>query len=223
MKQQDFKKLIPECCRIGFASVDQYDNDEKAKIETFLPDVKTVIVVAHHIRHSLEWIWFSFLADGSDETCPADLHTKLTMEKICNKLDRKGYEGLILPYPGQCGVMFKTLAVKTGLGQLGDNYLFMSHDWGPWIHLRVALTNARIDFNRIESHESCNHCGSCVDACLSGAIMKNDFDGLKCRDNMRAIRNSLGNLPNIYECEVCLRACPVGEKPKEVTVSYVQK
>ena len=223
MREQDFEEIVPECCRIGFASIDQYDNEERAKIETFLPDVKTVIVVAHHIQHSIEWVWFSFPADDSGETCPADLHTKLTAEKICNILDKKGFKGIILPYPGQCGVMFKTLAVKTGLGQLGDNYLFMNSDWGPWIHLRVVLTDAEIDFDRIAGSEACTHCGKCMEACLSGAIMENDFDGLKCRDNMRSVKKSLGNIPNNYECEVCLRACPVGEKPKEVTVSYVEK
>lgn len=221
MRQQDFEDIIPECCRIGFASIDQYGNDEKAKIETFLPDVRTVIVVAHHIRHSLEWIWFNFPADGSEETCPADMHAKLTVEKIRNKLDRKGFVGIILPYPGPCGLMFKTLAVKTGLGQLGDNYLFMNSDWGPWIHLRVVLTNARIDFEKTKSRQACNHCRKCIQACLSGAIMENDFDGIKCRNSMRAISNTLVNKPYNFECEVCLRACPVGEKPKEVTVSYV--
>ncbi len=40
---------------------------------------------------------------------------------------------------------------------------------------------------------------------------------------MRAIGNSLRNKPNLYECEVCLRACPVGEKPKEVIVSYAEE
>lgn len=223
MEKSDFDKILPECCSIGFASIDQYNIDERAKIETFLSDVTTIIIIAHHIRHSLEWIWFKFSGDGYNETCPADLHTRLTLEKICNKLNRKGFKSVVLPYPGQCGVMFKTLAAKTGLGQLGDNYLFMNKDWGPWIHLRVILTDVEIDSDITGSQEACTHCGKCIEACLSGAIMENNFDGIKCRDNMRAIRNSLENMPNVFECEVCLRACPVGEKPEEVIVSYVEK
>ena len=223
MKQSDFSNLLSECCRIGFASIEEYDEDERGKIEAFLPDVKTVIVVAHHIRHSLEWIWFRFSADGSDETCPADLHTKLTIEKICNELEREGFKSMVLPYPGQCGVMFKTLAIKTGLGQLGDSFLFMNADWGPWVHLRVVLTNADIEFEKPASQEACNHCRKCIEACLSGAIMEDDFNGIKCRDNMKEIRKSLGDTPYTFECEVCLRACPVGEKPKEVLVTYGKK
>lgn len=220
MKQSDFFKLLPECCRVGFASIEECDKDERGKVEAFLPDAKTVIVVAHHIRHSLEWIWFKFSADGFDETCPADLHTRLTLEKICNKLNRKGFKAIVLPYPGQCGVMFKTLAVKTGLGQLGDNYIFMNNDWGPWIHLRLILTDAEIDFEKIESQEVCNHCGKCIDACPAGAIMEDDFDGIRCRDKMREISNSIDDVPYNFECECCLRVCPIGEEPREVLVSY---
>jgi epoxyqueuosine reductase len=223
MKQGDFTELLSECCRIGFASIEDYDESERMKIQEFLPDVKTVIVVAHHVRHSLEWVWFRFLADGSDETCPADLHTKLILEKVCNKLMQNGFNGIILPYPGQCGVMFKTLAVKTGLGQLGDSFLFMNADWGPWVHLRAILTDAEIEFEKPVTQEACTHCGKCIEACLSGAIMENDFDGIKCRDSMRQIKSTLGDTPYAFECEVCLRACPVGEKPREVLITYGKK
>ena len=50
--------------------------------------------------------------------------------------------------------------------------------------------------------------------------MKNDFDGLRCRNKMREIRSALGTVPYVFECERCLRACPVGTAPREVLVSY---
>ena len=220
MRQDDFSKLLPACCRVGFASIDQYDTDERRAIQTFLPDVRTVIVVAHHVMHSLEWTWFSFEGEPGGETCPADLHAKSMSKRIRRMLEAEGHRSLLLPYPGSCGVMFKTLAAQTGLGQLGDSFLFMNADWGPWIHLRVVLTDAEIEFERRSAPEACTHCGACRSACPSGAIMENDFDGLKCRDGMRGLRNSLGKVPYIYECERCLRACPIGPAPHEVLVSY---
>jgi epoxyqueuosine reductase QueG len=116
--------------------------------------------------------------------------------------------------------MFKTLAAKTGLGQLGDSFLFMNTEWGPWIHLRVVLTGAVIETEPRRQAEACTHCGRCIEACPSGAIMENGFDGLRCRNKMREIRNALGNVPYVFECERCLRACPVGVQPREVLVSY---
>lgn len=220
MKQSDLSELLPACCRVGSASVNQYDDDEKDKIRTFLPDAQTVVVIAHHVTHSLEWIWFEFPGDRAGETCPADLHAKAAAEEIRHALDRNGYATVVLPYPGECGLMFKTLAAKTGLGQLGDNYLFMNGDWGPWIHLRAVLTNASIATEAPVPQEACTHCGKCIEACPAGAILPDDFDGLRCRSKMREIRTGLGDLPTLFECERCLRACPVGASPREVLVSY---
>jgi len=223
MKQSDLSGLLPACCRVGSASVNQYDDDEKRKVRAFLPEVKTVIVVAHHVMHSLEWTWFEFPGDRAGETCPADLHVRSMAERICNRLDSQGCAAVLLPYPGECGVMFKTLAARTGLGQLGDNFLFMNTDWGPWIHLRVVLTDAVIECENPLAGEACNHCGQCMASCPAGAIMQNGFNGIRCRDKMREIRKSLGDVPHTFECESCLRACPIGEKPREVQVSYVSR
>ena len=220
MRENDFARLLPECCRIGFASIDRYDAEERRMIEAFLPETQTVIVVAHHIMHSLEWTWFAFDAEPLGEICPADLHTRSMARRVCRRLDRAGHRSVLLPYPGQCGLMFKTLAVRTGLGQLGDSFLFMNVDWGPWIHLRVVLTDVPIAHKVVTAPEVCTHCGQCRTACPSGAIMERDFDGLRCRDGMRGIRNALGQVPYIFECECCLRACPIGPKPRQVVVSY---
>lgn len=220
MRQNDFSALLPRCCRVGFASIHQYDADERGAIERFLPDVQSVIVIAHHVMHSLEWTWFAFDAEPQGETCPADLHTKSMGRRICHALEAKGHQSVLLPYPGECGVMFKTLAARTGLGHLGDSFLLMNADWGPWMHLRVVLTDAEIAFEQPKVQQACTHCGRCVAACPSGAIMENDFDGLKCRDGMRGIRNSLGKIPYVFECEKCLRACPIGQAPREVLVAY---
>jgi len=220
MRQNDFAELLPACCRIGFAAIDQYDAEERRAMEVFLPDVQTVIVVAHHVMHSLEWTWFAFDTERQGETCPADLHTKAMGSRIYHRLETEGHKSVLLPYPGQCGVMFKTLAARTGLGQLGDSFLFMNADWGPWIHLRVVLTEAPVEFERRAAPEACTHCGACLQACPSGAIMEHDFDGLKCRDGMHGLRNSLGKVPYIFEGERCLRACPIGQAPHEVLVAY---
>jgi len=220
VRQEDLSQLLPDCCRIGLASIDQCDDHEVDALRGFLPDVQTVIVVAHHVMHALEWTWFTFEAERRGETCPADLHTKAMAEKVAETLGQEGCGSTLLPYPGECGVMFKTLAARTGLWHLGDSFLLMNADWGPWMHLRIVLTDAEIAFEQPKVQQACTHCGRCVTACPSGAIMANDFDGLKCRDGMRGIRNSLGKIPYVFECERCLRACPIGQAPREVLVAY---
>jgi epoxyqueuosine reductase QueG len=223
MNENELSGLVESCCRVGFASINDYEEKEQNDIKALLPATKTVIIIAHHITHSLEWVWFKFPAEKAGEICPADIHTKSAAERISYELNNKGYKCVIPPYPGISGVMFKTLAAKTGMGQLGKNYLLMNADWGPWMHLRAIFTNAVIEHKKPAIEQACNHCGKCIEECPSGAIMENDFDGLKCRAKMRGIRDSLVDAPYIFECEQCLRACPIGEQPREVVVSYGKK
>ena len=220
MKQSDFTELTPACCRLGFASIDQCNADEREALRGFLPTTQTVIVVAHHIMHSLEWIWFECAAEPLHETCAADQHARSIAERIGRRLDSEGGAGMLLPYPGPCGVMFKTLAARTALGRLGDSFLFMNAEWGPWIHLRVILTDVTIEIEPGRAREACTHCGRCVEACPSGAIVENAFDGRRCRNKMREMRSALGSVPYVFECERCLRACPIGPEPREVLVAY---
>lgn len=220
ISEDQFIDLIPECCRIGFASINSYEGSEKEQLLGVLPTTKTVVVIAHHIQDSLEWIWLRFSAARGGETCFADIHCLSVAERIECCLRSLGYQSAILPYPGICGLMFKTIAVQSGLGKLGDNFLFMNDTWGPWIHLRVLLTDAVIDYTLLNLDSGCNHCGNCIEACPAGAIASNDFDGAACRNCMREMARRECDGSYVYECEKCLRICPIGKQPREVEVRY---
>ena len=220
ISEYEFTALIPECCRIGFASIDAYEGREKEQLLEILPATRTVIVLAHHVQDSLEWIWLRFSAARSGETCPADMHCLSIAERIECYIHSLGYQSAILPYPGQSGPMFKTVAKKSGLGKLGDNYLFMNENWGPWIHLRILLTDTNIEYTPMNLDSGCNHCGNCLEVCPASAIAPNDFHGIACRDYIREMARSECDGSYVYECEKCLRVCPIGRQPKEIEVRY---
>ena len=92
-------------------------------------------------------------------------------------LERYGYTTEILPYPGTCGISFKQLAAKTGIGEIGDSFLFLHREWGPWTHLRIALTNAETPKARQRDFDAvCTHCGRCIDECPGRAIAQGRHD-----------------------------------------------
>ena len=220
ISENQFIDLIPECCRIGFAYISSYEGLEKEQLLDILPSTKTIIVIAHHIQDSLEWIWLRFSAARSGETCPADIHCLSVAEKIEFYLNSLMYQTAILPYPGIYGSMFKTIAVKSGLGRLGDNYLFMNDTWGSWIHLRVLVTNAMIEHVPQNLDSGCNHCGKCIEACPADAIATDKFNGIACRDYMREVAQTECDGSYVYECEKCLRVCPIGKQPREIEVKF---
>lgn len=218
--ENDIGALLPECCRIGFASIEEYQSTEKEQLLAQLPSAQTVIVIAHHVQDSLEWTWLKFQAARTGQTTPADIHCLSMAERIIYSLQANGNQTLIVPYPGACGPMFKKIAVPTRLGGLGDNFLFMNRDWGPWMHLRVILTDEVIKYTPRQIDDACTHCGKCIEACPAGAIERGSFNGWACRDKMIEMSKTKCDGSFCFECEICLRACPIGIQPKEVVVKF---
>ena len=220
MIQDELATLLPDCCRIGYAAIEEYSVNDQNKIFSHFNRTKTVIVIAHHIMDSIEWTWFKFSNARTGSTHPADLHSLSTANLLSAAIEKKGGKAYIVPYPGPCDLMFKIIALPTKMGSLGDNFLFMMNDWGPWNHLRVILTDLEIEHVKPQSIEPCIHCGKCIEVCPADAIKQNDFDGLACIRGMNEQSQEKCDGSFCFECELCLRACPVGVQPKEIAVKF---
>lgn len=220
ISENDLLSLVPDCCQLGFASINSYKGVEREHVCGMLSSVQTVIIIAHHVQDSLEWTWLKFPVARGGATSPADIHCLATVERIKLRLDCHDRQSFIIPYPGVSGPMFKTLALPTGLGGLGDNYLFMNEQWGTWIHLRAVLTDALIKFTPKQMSSGCTHCARCIEVCPAGAIALDTFNGIACRDAHKEMAKHECDGSYIYECEKCLRACPIGTHPKEIEVRF---
>jgi epoxyqueuosine reductase len=211
---------LSNCCEIDAFSISLCSENERKLLKDFLPECKTVIVLAHNVKHSLEWAWFPFEAEKNNVTCAADLHLKSECEKILSLLREKGDNSFNISYPGRSGIRFKDLANKTGLGKMGDNFLFLHRKWGAWIHLRVIITEAEIIDNLPACEDVCTHCGICKASCPAKVIKDETLLGIECGkyQDIRDIENGIGG-SYIFKCEECVRACPVGNTPEKVIIS----
>ena len=202
------KEIIPDCCTAYKISINKFNEREKDCLKEYLSAVETVIVLAHHIKDSREWIWTEMKSERNNCSCPADLHSKDISKRIKAQLESKEYNSKVVPYPGVSGIRFKKIAEKTGMGEMGDNFLLLHSDWGPWVHLRVLLTEAKITGGlKNYNAQVCVHCGKCIAACPADALSENDFDIQSCRERQEEMDNS-------HSCEVCARVCPIGELPE---------
>ncbi|HMK45763.1 MAG TPA: 4Fe-4S binding protein [Methanocella sp.] len=211
--------VVPGCCDISSADISEFLSVEQDGLRGILPEVNTIFVIGHHIQSSLEWAWFPFETERNKTTCAADLHAKAIVEKISYLLMKNGYKSAIIPYPGRCGIQFKNIAQTTGIGQMGDSFLILHPVWGPWIHLRVILTDAKIKGqNRTLNREICIHCGKCVSSCPGKVIGDGTFDGLLCDQTQLKMAEETDHSVYNYKCEICVRACPIGIKPPEINI-----
>ncbi len=213
------KEILPPCCNLSAAAVDTYSPEGISLIRRYLPDARTVLVLGHHIKASLEWAWFPFAAERGGNTCAADLHAKSMIEAVERQLRFNGHKCVILPYPDACGISFKRLAAQTAMGELGESFLFLHHTWGPWVHLRILLTDARVSDGKSELKEICTHCRRCIEGCPGKALSVGNHDQEACQRCQQELRDSLMIKAEYrYKCEACARACPSGETSREITI-----
>lgn len=204
--------ILPSCCNIGFLNISDCSLKEQEIIKDFYSKTRTIIVLAHHITTSLEWAWYPHEAERNNNTCGADLHAKQSINNIERCLKDEGYNNYIVPYPGKCGLRMKDIADKTSLGHIGDSYLFLHKEWGPWVHLRLLFTTADIESDKNLEINVCTHCGRCVSTCPAKAIKTDSFNGASC--NNYQMSQNIGVKDNYYwKCELCARICPLGKPP----------
>ncbi|AGB41414.1 4Fe-4S protein [Halobacteroides halobius DSM 5150] len=217
MNLAEIKKLIPKCCTVAKIDINKCYKNEKRSLEEFLPSVKSIIVLGHHIRDSREWIWSRMKSERGNCTSIADLHTKDIIKEIKNFIELEGYNSKIIPYPGVSGIRFKKLAMKTRIGEIGDNFLFLHNEWGPWVHLRVLLTDTKINSSQETFiDEVCIHCGKCIKACPVNAIIQNSFNSQRCKERQEQLNVA-------HSCEICARICPIGETPEKIKLVKVDE
>ena len=221
LRMDELSGILPSCCTMRAVGIGKFLPAEKSRMLEMLPGTRTVLVIGHHIRESLEWVWFPSDSEKNGSTCAADLHTKSVAEKMSCILKSHGYSQYIVPYPGRSGLLFKNVATQAGLGQRGDNFLLLHPEWGPWIHLRVVLTSATVAPAPQVSGERgiCTHCGQCRTSCPGKAIGDGTFDAELC-DRTQAERAGTSGLPGYpFKCEICLRSCPVGRQPPNLHIA----
>jgi len=212
-------EFLPTCCDLSAARIEDYSPEGISLIRSFFSDTRTVLVTAHHITASLEWAWFPFAAERGGNTCAADLHAKFIIETVERQLAIDGHKSVILPYPDECGISFKRLAAETSMGELGKSFLFLHHTWGPWVHLRVLLTDAVIADGQRDPKGICTHCGKCIEACPGQALSVGNHDQKVCGVTQQSLRDRLMIKAEYrYKCEACVRACPVGEAPRDIEI-----
>jgi epoxyqueuosine reductase len=213
------RRDLPDCCEIATAPVASYTGEAQAMILQFLPGARTVVVLGHHVQASLEWAWFPLASERKGTTCAADLHAKPAMESVLRLLESQGHKGLVLPYPGRCGVSFKRLAAATPMGEMGDSFLFVHRQWGPWVHLRVLLTDAEVTGGQPDKAPVCTHCGKCIEACPGNALSPGKHDLDACTQFQLALRDRFATKAGFTnKCEVCIRVCPMGQEPAAVEI-----
>lgn len=110
----------------------------------------------------------------------------------------------------------KKVATLAGLGNMGNNCLFLHKDFGAAVRLGTVFTNCKFKTPKEFPVNPCTHCSICSEKCPSGAISGNDwsynrdsyFDAAKCSEYMKREFKDIGRGA---VCGLCIKYCPYGK------------
>jgi epoxyqueuosine reductase QueG len=204
------------CCTLATVRIPDLPERERSFFSDFMPAARTAIALGHHVTTEEEWTWYATGAGG--EQCAADDHARELCEMIRTELIQSGYETEIVNYPGASGLQFRYVAQAAGLGAIGMNAFLFHPTWGPWIHLRVIATTAKLGIHpKMSGDQVCDQCTLCVTECPAGAISDGAFSGLQCRSYRKAQGEyePYGPRGELRYCKRCVWVCPRGQRPQK--------
>lgn len=112
-------------------------------------------------------------------------------------------------------------AVKSGLGFIGKNHLFLTKEYSSYVFLGEIITDALLPVTP-SPITGCLDCGACLAACPVG------LDGWKCLSGLTQKKGTFSEeeahtvLENgsLWGCDRCQEACPVTKSAKKNGTLY---
>jgi 8-oxo-dGTP diphosphatase len=206
---------------VGIAPGSAFSAEELGDLGREFGPVLAVVVVAQHVDDPAQRVVYT----RDDNHSGAKISTRFVDAllrnacwRVAEVLRDGGYKAAITRnnHYGDDGprhnISYKKAAGLAGLGGVGKHMMLLHPQWGPWVSLRLVLTNAPLPADQPFTGTSCINCGKCIEACPIGALSEAGIDAERCRN--RPISTELPFSPmGKISCEACMRACPIGMSP----------
>jgi epoxyqueuosine reductase QueG len=177
---------------VGFAQAADYKSPKSYEIERFMPDAKSIIVLAFRVLSSCESpSWSAALNGYLDLGAFARSTTYRVARFLENKYSAK-VANMPLAYPfefsndrrGIADFSQRHAAVAAGLGVFGRHNLVIHPRFGTRVNFASIITNLEIEPSAPVVEDLCSHCNLCVQNCPGEALNdEGKTDIIKCMKN----------------------------------------
>lgn len=210
--------------------------DKRQNIDKILENAKSVIVLAYNYYNDFDYPDNNSLASENlgkiSRYAWGDDYHKIILEKLdrvsqfIQSLDKNSQSKC---YVDTGPILERQWAVKSGIGWQGKNGMLITRDYGSYIFLGIIITTTELEPNpRIKDY--CGNCTKCIDACPTGAIIKEKLiDSNKCisywtieaKAHKEIPENISKRLNNwVFGCDICQEVCPWNKFRKDSRDNY---
>lgn len=163
---------------VGFAAAADYQSPLSPALESILPGVKSLVVMAYRELSTCESPNPQVAMNGRLDVME---FSRSCNYKLARYLERKGAKGATVPasYPmamsletkGSVGdVSLRHAAVAAGLGRFGRNNLVLHPEFGSRVIFTAVLTDLGLASDPVVAEDPCIYCDVCVEACPGRAL-----------------------------------------------------
>lgn len=194
----DREKIIDYAAEIGaddagIASVKKYDSPRSPSLESILPGVKNMIVMAYKELSSCESENSHLAMNGRLDVMEFTRSCNYKMARFIEKETSEKTITAPVSYPlmmsketmGTVGeVSIRHAAYAAGLGTFGRHNIIIHPELGSRVLFTVVLTTLDLEADSPREEDLCTDCDECVKACPADALDKEKFTDVgKCLRN----------------------------------------
>lgn len=163
--------------------------------------------------------------------------SKYTRGKDYHKLGREIFEKILTElgineykiYVDVSPYNEREIAIKSGLGVMGNNGLLINEKYGSYVFIVTAFVNLSKEYEEYP-FEKCISCGICQKSCPQGAILENKIDYSKCLSHITQKKNITSEEELIirrngsaWGCDICQQVCPYNKEPKLTPIKELKE
>lgn len=118
----------------------------------------------------------------------------------------------------------KVLAHELGLGEIGENNLLLTKEYGSYVFIGEALVKEELNEVKREKQKICLHCKKCVNACpqkaLDGGFLKERcLSYLTQKKELTSDEEKMLKKSSFYfGCDICQSVCPANKMVEETPI-----
>ena len=211
----------------GHATMQYMENYEDKRLDPrlLMPGVKSIISVALNYTPETPVKGFANYAIGKDyhDIVKQKLH-QLANSSLFTLHSSLNYRA----FSDSAPVLERYWAMKAGLGFIGKNHQLIIPGMGSQFFLGELFVDIELEPDA-PCRQHCGNCHRCIDACPTGALEEERFNGALCLSYL-TIENR-GDIPEeaaqkmgetFYGCDRCQQVCPWNANAKPTAEPLLQ-
>lgn len=177
---------------VGFARSVDYKSPKSYEITSFLPDAKSIIVLAYKVLSSCESPSWTTALNGYIDLAQFARSTSYRVARFLESNYGAKVANIPLSYPfefrndrrGLADFSHRHAAVAAGLGTFGRHNLVIHPQFGTRVNFVSIISNLELESTPKKQKDLCIHCNICVRKCPSQALeQEGQTDVLRCMKN----------------------------------------